>query len=430
MSSPDRYLTRCAGAFALALLAACGDHASSGTDPHPRPEPTPVDVVFCTGAQPIWLAFQDGEGAWTRAQPTIAGSLATFHLGFTENRGAVAMAQRFANLTSLSIQYGAPAELSTAGTQRPEFCGLTVSKTLNGTVAGIDTNEAVTVIAGRSTREETTVAEGSSFILHAVSDGPQDVFATRLTRIAGKTTLTGYIRRHNPDLPDGATMPALDFGSAEAFAPEERTLTLEDFGVEGAISFVGFRPADGDNVVTFGTDDVTEPTRRYFAVPAARLEPGDLQFFSATTAASNTSNVARALLVYFRSPSNRTLSFAPVPDAPEITFAATTPTVRPRARFDDQPDYDRATGISYQQGERVVAVLMTASYAALTGGYDLTVPDLAATEGFDPAWGLVRGSSVLWRSARIGGTLPLGADAAPTNNSARWLGTDAGFLQP
>jgi hypothetical protein len=425
-------MIRAAAVFAVALsmASACSDYRANPTAPDPAP--TPVEVAFCNGAQPQWVAFQDGDGDWTRAEPTVAGQFATFHHTFATNRGAIATARQFASgLTALSIQYGAPSELAIAGDVRLDLCSVVAENTLLGTAAGIDTNEVAVVSVGRSTREATTLAEGSAFTLRQVAAGPQELLATRLTRVDDQVYLTGIILRRDLELPDGATIPVLDFSSAETIQPLLRPLTLAGFGPDGAIALAGFRTAHSDNIVTFVTNSVTAAGRPYYAIPEARLAPGDLQFLTATTNASPNDNVARSITSYFRSPTARTLTFPAPPRAPEVSVVSTAPTARLRAHFDSQAEYDRATGISYQQGQNtVVSLSMTPAYAALGGGFDLVVPELTAVPGFDARWALQTGTTLLWRSSRIGGTLALGGNVLPADGDTRTIGTDAGFVTP
>ena len=89
---------------------------------------------------------------------------------------------------------------------------------------------------------------------------------------------------------------------------------------------------------------------------------------------------------------------------------------RLRARFVAQPDYDRLTTVVYDPPVRpaIVAVSMTSAYAALTGGYDLDVPDLSADCGLRPLMdararrssqldGVARGRNVADRPERRSG---------------------------
>jgi len=66
-------------ALAGTTLGACSDRAMS---PPPPPPPTTVDVAYCSGLEPTWVAFQDGDGAWTQAQPIVSGPHTTFRYAF------------------------------------------------------------------------------------------------------------------------------------------------------------------------------------------------------------------------------------------------------------------------------------------------------------------------------------------------------------
>jgi hypothetical protein len=143
-------------------------------------------------------------------------------------------------------------------------------------------------------------------------------------------------------------------------------------------------------------------------------------------------NVIRSASVYFRSPADRTLTFGAAPVAPVLTVVASTPTLRLRAYFAAQADYDRFAAINFQQGQNtLVSVSMTRAYSELAAaGYDLVVPELSAVQGFDARWALREGSTVLWTSSRIGGTLGLGPNAVPVDGATMRGASDAGFITP
>jgi hypothetical protein len=109
--------------LALSILGGCS--SDKVTSPVPVvPPPSTIDVVYCTGLQPDWVAFQDGDGAWIRGLPAVDGERITFRNTFTTDRAAIAVVRLLGNgFTSLAVQYSAPAELTTVGFTDPRHCG-------------------------------------------------------------------------------------------------------------------------------------------------------------------------------------------------------------------------------------------------------------------------------------------------------------------
>lgn len=404
--------------LALSILTACSSDKIDAPQPIVGP-PTTVAVPFCAGLEPSWVAFQDGDGAWTQALPVIGGQRVTFGHAFTTDRGAIATARVFnSGLTTVSVQYGLPSELAIVADTTPAHCASTAPQTLLGTVAGIDTNEVASINAGFGTRDLVALGEGSTeFALPSLVAGPQDILATRISRLNGTEVLTRVIVRHTPTLPDSATLPVIDFNSAEAFTPAIAHVTVNGLGPEGATSRTRLRTSLSQSEISFLTSSDNASSRTFYAIPESRLQSSDLQVLSAA-ANPTTAGIIRSAEVYFRAAVDQTLTLGAPATMPALTVAATTPSLRLRAKFDIQADYDRLTGITYQQGlNTIVTVSMTAAYAALGTGYDLIVPDLARAPGFDPRWALRAGTDVFWSVARIGGTLGLGQNAVPTVGS-------------
>src|SRR5690349_10116751 len=131
-----------------ALLTACSDNIMSPPPPPPPPPPTTISVAYCTGLEPMWVAFQDGDGAWNRALPTVSNGKVVFQSGFASDRGGIATVFRTGSITFVSVLYGAPDELGIVSDTSPRFCGPPIVKTLVGSVAGLDSNEFVIVRGG------------------------------------------------------------------------------------------------------------------------------------------------------------------------------------------------------------------------------------------------------------------------------------------
>jgi len=413
----------------FAAVSGCSDDTLRSAPP-PPPPPTTVAVAYCAGLEPDWVAFQDGDGAWTRAQPTVSGPNTTFRYEFSAERGAIATLSRAGgNMTVLSVLYGTPAELVTAGDTNPRDCGPAPAKTLLGTVAQLDANETAFVSASFNSRVRVSVDR--TFELKGLASGPRDLLGTRTTQTNGADVITRFILRRDVDVADSTSLPVLDFASAEAFAPAVASVSLNGLGAEGATSGTRLLTSHDEITVTLLTNPTTDATRPYVALPETQLRAGDLQILSASTFAATTGS-ARSATLYFRAPSDRSLTLGALLIQPTFTTVATAPAVRLRAHFVPQSDYDRSAIVSYQQGTTTfVTIAMTAAYAALTGtGYDLVTPDLSGAAGFDPAWTLQPGGTVLWSAARIGGTMGLGRDAVPTDGATQRSVFSSGAIDP
>jgi len=417
--------TRSGVLLLIAAVSACSDGTLPSVPP-PPPPPISVTVAYCI--QPAWVAFQDGDGAWTRAQPVLSGSNTTFRSEFSAGRGAIATLSRVGdNMTVLSVLYGTPAELVTAGDTNPRDCGPAPAKTLLGTVAQLDTNETAFVSASFNSRVRVSVDR--TFELKGLASGPRDLLATRTTRTDGSDVITRLLLRRGVDVPDSTTLPVLDFASAEAFAPAVANVSLDGLGAESAASGTRLLTERDELTVSLMIGPTTTVTRPYVALPESQLLAGDLQILSASVSAATTGS-ARSATLYFRTPTDRTLTLGAPLIPPTFSTVASAPALRLRAHFVPQSEYDRSAVVVYQQGTTTfVAISMTAAYAALTEtGYDLVVPDLAGAVGFDSAWSLHPGATLLWSAGRIGGTLGLGRDAVPSDGTVQRTVSAAGAL--
>jgi hypothetical protein len=238
------------------------------------------------------------------------------------------------------------------------------------------------------------------------------------------------ILRRVPALPDGVTLPPFDFKSTEAFQPVQHNVTFAGTGGAALTAYTGLRTEHSNNVVTFLATGGAATTSSYYAIPGSRLaERGEIQSIGATT--GPVGSVVRSATTFFRSPQDVTLNFGVVPVAPSLSIVAAVPTVRLRASFVVQDDYDRFASINFQQGATtVVSLSMTEPHARLGGGWDMTIPELSAVPGFDPRWALHTGSQVLWTSTRIGGTLAWYFNAMPNDGDDSRIATDLGTITP
>ena len=309
-----------------------------------------ITAAFCTADAPIWVAAQDGNGAWTRVLPTTVGG-STYQFTFASGRGGVARVDTIGTSTDLSVVYGTVAEFTSyAASANFGGCG---AKTVNGSVANVAVTEAANVSLGFS---PTIVipALSTSFQLTNVADGPQDLVGVRAdatTFAANKVILR---RALNPA--NNSTLPVLDF-NAEGFAPVSPNVTVTDLGTDEAritALFTGVRGSAFGLLSLITSYTAASGAVPYGAIPLAQLNANEFQQLSALASAPGSSTSDRTAAVYFRSPVNQTLALGPVLSTPTVTKLVTAPNARPRVQLAGQAEYNRLFQALYDQSGNTV----------------------------------------------------------------------------
>ncbi len=247
-----------------------------------------------------------------------------------------------------------------------------------------------------------------------VPDGDVDLIASRSTYAISGSEPTidfnkGIIRRGlNP--PDGSTLPVLDFESAEAFDPVEKTLTLNNLGSDGAfVSESFFTPSGATGLLYAEASQSTESTRTFKAVPDGVLQSGDLNLLTVTAFAPGTTTptTVRSAITFFAAAADQSLTLGPDVGTVTVTSAGSSPYTMPRVQYTLQPEYDRffTWAASQTAGATGHTLTMSASSGYLDGasGLDLTMPDFSSI-GFDDSWALVPGVEVTWSFGASGWT--------------------------
>jgi hypothetical protein len=384
---------------------------------------------FCGSEAPIWLAVQNDNAPWVVVAPQSQG---TYRFDITAVRGAVAWVTPDAGGFSTTIYYASREELQTLGLS---FCPNTVTKTVNGTVSGVQPTDLVQVALGGAAAA-VVPAQGTAFSLSDVPNGPRDLVAARSSVTGGGVAtfqLNKVILRREIDPPPGGTLSVLDFASAaEAFDPVSRQLTLANLGSDQASVLVGFQTANGTSATLYSDGGASTATARtYLAVPADRLRPGDLHQVAAVAFAGGGAPTATRTVAYYTGvPQNQTVTFGPALATPTVSAVATTPVARFRTQLAFQTEYNRFYGVQFQQGSgaaaRGVALNVTSGWLQTATAFDLTMPDWSGTQAYQAAWGLAAGAPVTWTVFATGwtggGILAPIADGAVARSATRMGG--------
>ena len=194
------------------------------------------------------------------------------------------------------------------------------------------------------------------------------------------------IIRRGVDYPAGSSIPVLDFGSSEPFALESNTVTVNrgndfDFSVEnrivterGTISLLYYANASSGASLTM------------FSAPESKLTDRELQFL--TVYAPN----AREAVVFYRHPSDRTVTLGPDASAATRTVIGTAPDLTTRFDMPSQPEYGSQVSFLLcvpqpAPPEVPARIVATKEYFGGTPtSWSVTTPDLKSVDGY-PTWG-------------------------------------------
>jgi hypothetical protein len=387
-----------------------------------------TSYVFCDNL-PVWFAYQDGTGAWTRVQPN--GNRYSFTINSA--RGAIAYTDSTAGGTSPSfstqINYGTRDELNAQGTA--QTCTEVGGKTVNVAVTGFTPPASASVSLGNSFGSPTT--PGSTVVLRNVQNGAIDLLASRTNFDLMNFSFAPdrYIIRRNLNPANNSTLPQLDFGSAESFAPVSANLTIANAGSDTLFVNVGYLTQNLNSVTTFSGLPGSNATTRVFGIPAAQQQANELHFYTVLSSPGllGFSTNARGGVYFFRALADRTVTLAGPMTAPTVASAAGGTNGRFRASGTLNAPYTSYLFFNASQ-QSGTSVTMSATSAWLGGSaYDLTMPDFTGVAGWQTAYGLVRGQSSNWLFYGYGFT-GTGFEVRPAEGAAAQYALRGGTATP
>jgi hypothetical protein len=266
------------------------------------------------------------------------------------------------------------------------------TKPLNGSVAGVAVGGRVVISMGRDVRSAS--ASFPTFQISAPADGPSDLAAAHhpaTTSDPPSDVADKVIIRRGENYAAGATMPALDFSSAEPFAPQSNTLTLQGATLDGTFyvqtTMTTQRGAYTDlrfDILYQGSATVTTTS-----VPASRLVDGDLH-------RAVVQGGGKRVDLFYRNPADRTASFGPALNEAVLTSPRSSDEA---LRFEvvAQPEYGSQVGLELatpQPSTSNTTIVIRATKEHTRGTpttWHLVVPDLTTLPGFSPTWTLPPG---------------------------------------
>jgi len=396
-------------------------------------------VAFCpaTGI-PLWVAYKDGDGAWTRAM----GGPNTYSFQVNANTaGAAWVLEDGAGGFNLFVLLGTRDEVNTIGGTR--CAGVSgAGKMITGTLQGVPLGAFGTVVSlgGRTATlapPNPPVAGVLNASFTGVRDGPVDLVAgaSQIVGAAAIVPVRMFLRRNlNPAA--GSAINDIDLAGPESFAPQVSALTVNNVGVgEQVIQTTQLNTANGSALV----GNVLGPTATtsWYGVPQGKLVVGDVHLLS-VLATNPLVQFAptRQVLRIVGAPEALILNLGPNLTQPNVVGIAATGYARARAEYAIQAEYNRTWMAAFQQtpggNTRQTQIQMTQGFfGSGTGTVTLEIPDFSGVAGWLAIWGLRAGIATTWTVTSSGWTSQGGVtQPALVDGNVAFMATRQGQFTP
>ncbi|MEO7368490.1 MAG: hypothetical protein ABIZ36_11065 [Gemmatimonadaceae bacterium] len=371
-----------------------------------------VDFSTC-GNKPLWFAFQDGTGAWTQ----ILGSAGVYRFNIASIKGGYAAASQF----ETNISFATQAEL-TATPITP--CGLTLpaTKTVSGTVAGLDLNDGASVGMGGFVDSEAAPVT-TSFILTGIQDGNRDLIAYRSNSAAIGTNERVVIRR-DQDIPNNGKLDNIDFKAAESFGAATAKVTVTEAGPAPVSHFMGYYSGAGCSYYNLYDHPRSGVDFTMRGIPGDKQRSTD---FHEIAVYGSDGISSRYVSESFHTLANRNIPLPAALPAPSVT-APLGGHKRIRAALTLPPEYQSSLTLLFfeQAGTRA---WITASFGWLGGAtLSLTSPDFSGVTGWRTFFLPASDAKVRWYLSAAGANSA--AANGPCAENARFVGASVNGAAP
>jgi hypothetical protein len=349
-----------------------------------------LDYTGCAGIlRPIWLAFQDGNGPWTRVVPT--GDVYRFTI--SSAKGGYAQVTQSGTQTITAVHMMTQAEL--VGSSMA-FCPVTVTKTVNVTVVGLSGNLFANLALGGGNNYALT--NGVPVAIPGVLTGAQDFIGYRTATAGGPAITDRAILLRDLNVADNGSAGTVDFGGASAIAPIAAAINVAG-GVAGDTFVANMSYLTGVNCTNgamYTTPSSASPALSMYGIPAASQRANDFHYLQVF--ARNGSTITRTLGLSFHTFAGQTVTLGALPTAPTVTNLGLAAYKRLQAVGTVSTDYSTSTSLIYTQSGTAISAVVSGTQNWFGGtAVTLAFPDFTAVAGWNNAWAPAAGSVADWK---------------------------------
>lgn len=398
---------------------------------------TRVEYAFCdAGSTPVFVAYQDGSGAWQPVSGATTGSTTRFDFNIAQGRGGVMFVYRYADAGVIEpMRVGASGRVRRETARRAPFreairqqtrrsavspsivgrASLVDSyetfviyasteelvadaatpcvpaedtKTVTGTVAGVTAGQYGVVSLGGSTTYFDGAASTNPVSFTDVPAGAVDFVGARI--VTPGQAPDRIIMFRNLDIPDGGALPSpIDFNGPATSLPAVANATITGAGGTDELEiFVEVVTANSSMLLWSDLAPSTTAVRPWAGLGPSVMAAGDIHgllTFASTRGGPPNFRVAGK---YVGPVSAQTLALGPALPAPTISQVAGG--AYPRYRFQGTfaADYSKTAYIETVGDGNYVSFLATGAYLTASQSplaYDFVMPDVAGLAGFPTA---------------------------------------------
>ncbi len=347
-------------------------------------------LVRIRGNAPTFVAFQDGDGAW-QAVP-VSGTEYRLTVNDPARRYGIVMVheQTMVGGPPIAFVYVLHATIEELPEVEyvPEAPEQTGQVAVTGTVQGITAPEYAEIAMG-SGRGTAFAYFGYSYSLY-VSPGTYDLCASRFSGTHGGSADKLFIRR-DVTVAGDATID-IDFNSADAFALQNKRLTVQGMTGDGMV-VVNLLTNRGSMASLQKLYQVTTTDIDMATVPTDKLQGNDIHQLMVTGFEGGT---YREVIRYFKSVDSLTVTLPPPLGTVSVRQVAITPYLRLQMQWEAYPGAQgyftnisssiprsRARGRTPEGSSWNIAL----SIGWLGAQTSYTIPDLSSVTGWNNAWG-------------------------------------------